>query len=86
MFRRMFSRDGFSLPQFRGALFRRIHERWLTEALRSPTQYPRIPIRRVDEGGFDHVRAHPQARARADQWWDLALDRVDSGHLDQLEP
>lgn len=81
MFWRFFNDD-----ESRGALFRRMHERWLTRALKSPSKYPRIPIRRVDEGGFDHVRSQPQARARADQWWGLALERVDSDRLDHLDP
>ena len=79
------SRPGLPDP---AALFRRIHERWLTRAMQSGKPYPRIPIRRVDElgrGGFDDVRTRPEARARADRWWSLALDRVDSGRLDAFE-
>ena len=81
----MFWRFGrHDLPS-RGKQFRLIHERWLTRALRSPIAYPRIPVRRVDEGGFDSFRARADARARADRWWDLALERVDSVPNDRLE-
>lgn len=66
----------------RGSIFRRIHERWLTRALQSAKVYPRIPVRRVDEGGFDEVRSRPEARAHADQWWERALERVDLGRID----
>lgn len=69
----------------RASLFRRVHERWLTRALSSRKAYPRIPIRRVDHGGFDLVRSQPAARARADRWWELALERVDLGRLDHLD-
>jgi hypothetical protein len=70
----------------RASIFRRMHERWLTRALSSGRAYPRLPIRRVDQGGFDAVRREPAARARADRWWELALDRVDLGRLDHLDP
>jgi hypothetical protein len=59
-------------------VFRRVHERWLTRALERAIRYPRIPIRRVDDGGFEDVRRSSSARARANRWWDLALERVDS--------
>ncbi len=69
----------------RSRLFRLAHERWLSRALHARIPYPRIPIRRVDEGGFDDVRERPEARARADLWWDLAFDRVDSDSLGPLD-
>ena len=70
----------------RATLFRRIHERWLTRALTTRIPYPRIPIRRVDDGGFNSIRSSTRSRARADLWWTLALERVDSGHLGPLDP
>jgi hypothetical protein len=69
----------------KGKLFRLIHEQWLNRALRSRIPYPRIPVRKVDEGGFDRVHRNADARAHADRWWALALDRVDSGELGPLE-
>jgi hypothetical protein len=59
------------------ALFRHVHEAWLTRAVSSGKPYPRIPVRRVDEGGFDPLLARPGGRQRADRWWTAALDRVD---------
>lgn len=57
--------------------FRRVHEEWLTRAMRSKREYPRIPLRRVDEGGFGPMMARPEGQARAQQWWSIALDRLD---------
>lgn len=81
----MFWRPARNEDNPRGRLFRLIHERWLTRAVKSKLPYPRIPIRRVDAGGFDEVRQRPEARARADRWWALALERVDSGRLAPLD-
>ncbi|QYU67425.1 hypothetical protein J4558_21245 [Leptolyngbya sp. 15MV] len=57
--------------------FRRVHEEWLTRAMRSGVAYPRIPLRRVDAGGFDAMMARPEGRARARRWWSIVLDRLD---------
>lgn len=81
----MFWRSARNDENPRGRQFRLIHERWLNRALRSQIPYPRIPIRRVDEGGFDDVRLRPEARARADRWWAIAFERVDTGQLGPLE-
>jgi hypothetical protein len=59
------------------ALFRRVHEAWLTRAVTSGKAYPRIPVRRVDEGGFDPLLSRPGGRQLADRWWSAALGRVD---------
>lgn len=58
-------------------LARAIHSEWLTRALEGRKVYPRIPTRRVDEGGFDALRARARGMARAEQWWTAALERVD---------
>lgn len=52
------------------------HSAWLTAMLRSGQDVPRIPIRRADTGGFDALRARPSGPARAEKWWDMALERV----------
>ncbi len=36
---------------------------------------PRIPRRRVDQGGFDFVRNNPGARALAEHFWNRLLGR-----------
>lgn len=62
-----------------GERARRHHERWLTGALTGRIgPHPRIPTRRVSEGGFDRQMADESGRARAERWWDLALMRVES--------
>lgn len=61
-----------------GARARRLHETWLTGAMRAPKRYPRIPVRRVDLGGFGPMLARPEGRSRAEAWWSAALDRVDN--------
>lgn len=48
---------------------RRTHEMWLGRALRATEQPPRIPVRRVDQGGFAALLAVPGGRERAAQWW-----------------
>lgn len=74
MFWRSFFGGGIS---DHAALSRRVHEAWLDRALRSGRAYPRIPLRRVDSGGFDRLRARTGGRARAEKWWGLALERVE---------
>ena len=59
-----------------GRLARLLHSRWLTEAIARPMDVPRIPTRRVSDGGFGPMLARPGGRARADRWWDLALERL----------
>ncbi len=60
-----------------GAVARAVHSRWLTAALASGREYPRIPLRRVDQGGFSAMMRRPGGPDRAAQWWDAALARVD---------
>ena len=38
---------------------------------------PRIPRRRVDQGGFAEVMRRPLARIVTTHWWRRALERVD---------
>lgn len=56
---------------------RREHVRWLREAWRHPERVPRIPTRRVDEGGFSALMRLPQGRAWARAWWESAFAAVD---------
>lgn len=59
-----------------GALARRQHSDWLTRALASGRAFPRIPTRRVDQGGFQGQAERKAGPSRAETWWKLALDRV----------
>jgi hypothetical protein len=52
------------------------HSAWLTAALRSKQELPRIPVRRADTGGFDALRNRPSGKDHAERWWALALERV----------
>jgi len=57
----------------KAAAFRRVHERWLERALRAPDRVPRIPVRRVADGGFARLLARPAGRLAAARWWDRVL-------------
>lgn len=62
-----------------GERARRTHSQWLTSAVRDRSGcLPRIPTRRVDEGGFDALVASPAGRRWADGWWRDAFDRVEA--------
>jgi hypothetical protein len=65
----------------KGAEFRRVHEEWLNRALvyerQSGREYPRIPLRRVDAGGFGPLLERPHGVERARRWWELVLERLD---------
>ena len=52
-----------------------IHETsvFLSWALSTPRAMPRIPRRRVDEGGFAALLKRPGARALVDRWWARVL-------------
>lgn len=52
------------------------HARWLSWALRRPRQLPRIPVRKVADGGFARLMATRRGRAYAADWWEDALDRA----------
>lgn len=54
----------------------RQHARWLTAALRGRKTAPRIPTRRVDEGGFARLMSTERGREVASQWWYDAIERT----------
>ena len=53
------------------------HARWLTWAMQSDLPQPRIPVRKVSDGGFAKLMSSPSGRRRAERWWDRALERVE---------
>lgn len=59
-----------------GELARRQHSQWLTHILASGLNLPRIPVRRVDDGGFAHQMQRKLGPQHAEKWWSLALERV----------
>lgn len=60
-----------------GERARRLHSHWLTEALRSGKEMPRIPLRRVEDGGWEDLLAKPKGRDAAERWWRRALRWVE---------
>ncbi len=51
---------------------------WLTDALRGghPTA-PRIPARKVSEGGYRHLSLTPEGRVWSEGWWHAAFTRTE---------
>lgn len=49
---------------------------FLTWALRNNIEFPRVPTRPVDEGGFSQLLRRPGARAAVNRWWMRTLDLV----------
>lgn len=49
---------------------------FLSWALREGGRMPRIPRRRVDDGGFTAFMRMPGAWAAVTRWWDAALDQL----------
>ncbi len=49
---------------------------WLTWALDSGFELPRIPRRPVAGGGFGELLKRPGARAAVEHWWYRTLDVV----------
>lgn len=52
------------------------HARWLSWALRHRRRLPRIPVRKVSEGGFARLMATRRGREFAADWWDETLEQV----------
>lgn len=49
---------------------------FLTWAMTSDEPMPRIPRRRVDQGGFAQLLSRPNASRIIAGWWNKALDRI----------
>jgi hypothetical protein len=54
------------------------HAHWLGWALRENPPLPRIPVRKVSEGGFARLMSTPAGRYRAERWRERTLARVDT--------
>lgn len=50
---------------------------FLTWALAEDRGLPRIPRRRVDEGGFSELLKQRAVRAMVDRWWNRTLELLD---------
>jgi len=51
---------------------------FLSWALRERRDLPRIPRRRVDEGGFTAMLRNPGARAAVRHWWRRVLSVLET--------
>lgn len=60
-----------------GARFRAVHSSFLTRALRLGFRTPRIPAKRVDEGGYSGLLKIPEHEKRSIAWWSAAMSRMD---------
>ncbi len=60
-----------------GTRFRAVHSSFLTRALRYGLRHPRIPAKRVDEGGYSGLLKMPEREKRAILWWSAAMNRMD---------
>ncbi len=63
-------------PEARAEAMRRTHSRFLSAAILSADAFPRIPVRRTDEGGFATLMSRPRGRAAAAAWWRRAFDTM----------
>jgi hypothetical protein len=59
----------------------REHSQWLSRMLRlgkgrAARQPPRIPVRRVSEGGYSKLMSTPSGRHRAERWWLRTLEQM----------
>lgn len=70
-------RDWLNDVGIQGAMARFVHSRWLTRALACRDRYPRIPTRRVVDGGWTELRRTPEGRLFAENWWASTLAQVD---------
>lgn len=60
-----------------GEKARRQHQSWLNRAMRRDTRTLRIPVRRMELGGFSALRSAPGGMQWAEQWWTEAMTRAD---------
>lgn len=60
----------------RADAMRRTHSRFLSAALGHESELPRIPVRRVDRGGFGPLMARARGRRAAEEWWSRAFARL----------
>jgi hypothetical protein len=51
---------------------------WLTWAVRSNHDIPKIPTRRVDRGGFTTMLQNEGAKSAVRHWWSNAIKRFGS--------
>lgn len=61
----------------RGEMARRAHSEWLTWALSSGVELPRIPRQAVRDGGYEALLRTPRGRRVCVRWWRRALAAIE---------
>jgi hypothetical protein len=69
--------DFFDLPA-RAEAMRRMHSAWLTKALQRGSKPPRIPTRKVADGGWSQLTATPEGEAWAREFWEETLEHPET--------
>jgi hypothetical protein len=63
----------------RAESMRRFHSAWLSAAFKRGARPPRIPTRKVSDGGWGSMMETPEGRAWAEEFWQGALDHPEAG-------
>jgi hypothetical protein len=71
-------RDFFSNLEARAAAMRLLHSAWLTRAMQRGQRPPRIPTRKVEDGGWGSMMETPDGRAWAEEFWQGALEHSEA--------
>ena len=64
-------------PETRQRMLRET-ETWLNWAIKQRSGVPRIPTRRVSEGGYGELVRRPLGRLMATHWWARAIEKISS--------
>jgi hypothetical protein len=65
--------------ELRADAMRRFHSAWLSNAFKRGSRPPRIPTRKVEDGGWGSMMETPEGRAWAEEFWQGALDHPEAG-------
>ena len=68
-------RPGRRVPDIRVKMIEQSNA-FLTWALAEDRHLPRIPRRRVSEGGFERLMQQPGARDAVNRWWSRTLSMI----------
>jgi hypothetical protein len=71
-------KDFLESLEIRSAAMRLLHSVWLTKALQQGARPPRIPTRKVEDGGWGSMMETPEGRAWAEEFWQGALDHPEA--------
>lgn len=57
---------------------RLLHSVWLTKAMQHGQRPPRIPTRKVEDGGWGSMMETAEGRAWAEEFWQSALEHPEA--------